>query len=160
MLVFKFSFISQHFQEQGCQVAALIIYHSQTNKKLDVVTCKLGIAVEDRSPKLEQKPLRERFVLFKRNIPDADFQYYAIRGQSVYVNGRLSFYRDNRYPDLEIVVDIICQPNPRNLFLRFKSKVKNDGRFTLAGNNVTCDQTHEPEMKQIFEQLNEEKREV
>lgn len=141
-------------------MAALIIYHSQTNKKLDVVTCKLGIAVEDRSPKLEQKPLRERFVLFKRNIPDADFQYYAIRGQSVYVNGRLSFYRDNRYPDLEIVVDIICQPNPRNLFLRFKSKVKNDGRFTLAGNNVTCDQTHEPEMKQIFEQLNEEKREV
>ncbi|CCV02461.1 hypothetical protein IIV31_089R [Armadillidium vulgare iridescent virus] len=133
---------------------------SQTNKQLNVVTEKLGIAVEDRAPRLEQKPLRERFVLFKRNIVDADFQYYAIRGQSVYVNGRLSFYKENRYPSLEIVVDIICQPNPRNLFLRFKSKVKNDPRFIFAGNNVTCNLEHENEMKHIFETLNEEKREV
>ena len=132
---------------------------SEANEKLETVTHKLGIAVEDRSPRLEQKPLRERFVLFKRNVKNAPFQYYAIRGQSVYVNGRLTFYNE-RYPNLEIIIDIFCQPNPRNLFLRFKNYVKDDERFNFAGNNVGCDITYESIMKEIFEKLNEEKRNV
>ncbi|AAK82074.1 212L [Invertebrate iridescent virus 6] len=132
---------------------------SEANEKLETVTHKLGIAVEDRSPRLEQKPLRERFVLFKRNVKNARFQYYAIRGQSIYVNGRLTLYNE-RYPNLEIIIDIFCQPNPRNLFLRFKNYVKDDERFNFAGNNVECDITYESIMKEIFEKLNEEKRNV
>jgi hypothetical protein len=132
---------------------------SETNEKLDLVTYKLGVAVIDRSPRLEQKPLRERFVLFKRNVDLAPFQYYAIRGQSIYVNGRLSSYKE-RYPNLQTIVDIICQPNPRNLFLRFKNRVKDDERFKFAGNNVNCNVEDEIIMTRLFETLNEEKRNV
>jgi hypothetical protein len=124
-----------------------------------LVTEKLCLAVVDRAPRLDQKPLRERFVLFKRNVPHAAFQYYAIRGQSVYVNGRLSFYKE-RYPSLEIKIDMICQPNPRNLFLRFKNRVKEDERFSFAGNNVHCEISDELIMTEMLEVLNEEKRNV
>ena len=72
--------------------------------------------------------------------------------QSIYVNTRLSSYRE-RYPHLDILIDIICQPNPRNLFLRFKNKVKNDNKFAFAGNNVNCDEEFESEMKQILKKL-------
>jgi hypothetical protein len=131
---------------------------SETNEKLDLVTHKLGVAVIDRSPRLEQKPLRERFVLFKRNVELAPFQYYAIRGQSIF-NGRLSSYKE-RYPNLQIMIDIICQPNPRNLFLRFKNRARDDERFKFAGNNVNCSLEDETIMTKMFETLNEEKRNV
>ncbi len=65
----------------------------ETNDKLDSVVEKLGIAVEDRAPRLKRASIRERFVLFKKNnyYKLKIYQYYyAIRGQSVYVNGRLS----------------------------------------------------------------------
>ncbi len=40
----------------------------ETNDKLDSVVEKLGIAVEDRAPRLKRASIRERFVLFKKNI--------------------------------------------------------------------------------------------
>jgi hypothetical protein len=130
----------------------------ETNEKLDVVTHKLGVAVIDRAPRLEQTPLRERFVLFKKNAVNAVYQYYAIRGQDVYVKQRILFYK-NRFENLEILVDIECQPNPRNLFLRFKSRVKNDPRFRFAGNHIQCND-EELSMMELLDILNEEKRNV
>lgn len=63
-----------------------------------------------------------------------------IRGQSVYVNGRLSKLQLEKYPNMVILIDILCQPNPRNLFLRFKERIDGqpewEDNFTYAGNNV------------------------
>ncbi|CCV02403.1 hypothetical protein IIV31_031L [Armadillidium vulgare iridescent virus] len=136
-----------------------------TNQKLDTVVERLGIAVEDRAPRLKRSAIRERFVLFKKNSSRNErYQYYAIRGQSVYVNGRLTKLQIEKYPNMIILIDILCQPNPRNLFLRFKERI--DGRpewednFTYAGNNVGCSPNLEQEMINIFTTLDEEKRDV
>ncbi len=137
----------------------------ETNDKLDSVVEKLGIAVEDRAPRLKRASIRERFVLFKKNNSTNEiYQYYAIRGQSVYVNGRLSKLQSEKYPDMIILIDIICQPNPRNLFLRFKERIDGkpewENNFIYAGNNVGCSFKLEKEMINIFKSLDEEKRDV
>jgi hypothetical protein len=65
---------------------------------------------------------------------------------------------------MTVLIDILCQPNPRNLFLRFKERI--DGKpewednFTYAGNNVGCTTALESEMVNIFMSLDEEKRDV
>jgi MSV199 domain/Protein of unknown function (DUF3627) len=115
---------------------------------------RLMEAAEDRSPKLETKPLRERFVVIKRNDPA--FPYYAIRGQDIYVKGRLTHFRNTRYPDLRIIFDTNYQPNPRNLYIRFK-ELKDD-RFVIAGNNINTN--FEREMLELFDKLNDEKHNV
>ncbi len=127
----------------------------ETNDKLDSVVEKLGIAVEDRAPRLKRASIRERFVLFKKNNSTNEiYQYYAIRGQSVYVNGRLSKLQSEKYPDMIILIDIICQPNPRNLFLRFKERIDGkpewENNFIYAGNNVGCSFKLEKEMINIL----------
>lgn len=137
----------------------------ETNDKLDSVAEKLGIAVEDRAPRLKRASIRERFVLFKKNSSKNEiYQYYAIRGQSSYVNGRLSKLQSEKYPDMITLIDIICQPNPRNLFLRFKERIDGkpewENNFIYAGNNVGCSFKLENEMINIFKSLDEEKRDV
>ncbi len=58
----------------------------ETNDKLDSVVEKLGIAVEDRAPRFKTCIYTRTFVLFKKNNSTNEiYQYYAIRGQSVYV---------------------------------------------------------------------------
>ncbi len=61
-----------------------------------------------------------------------------------------------------ILIDIICQPNPRNLFLRFKERIDGkpewENNFIYAGNNVGCSFKLEKEMINIFKSLDEEKR--
>lgn len=137
----------------------------ETNDKLDSVVEKLGIAVEDRAPRLKRASIRERFVLFKKNNSKNEiYQYYAIRGQSSYVNGRLSKLKLEKYPNMITLIDIICQPNPRNLFLRFKERIDGkpewENNFIYAGNNVGCSFKLEKEMINIFKSLDEEKRDV
>lgn len=126
---------------------------------LSDVRDRLMEAAEDRSPKLETKPLRERFVIIKRK--DSSFPYYAIRGQDVYVKGRLTHFKNTRYPELKIIFDTNYQPNPRNLYIRFKEL--KDERFIIAGNNIkTVDSSNklEKEMLELFEKLNEEKHNI
>ncbi|AAK81965.1 029R [Invertebrate iridescent virus Kaz2018] len=126
---------------------------------------RLGIAVEDRSPKLRKQAIRERFVLFKKNTERVEkYEYYAIRGQSIYINGRLSKLQSERYPKMIILLDIFCQPNPRNLFLRFKERIDGksewENNFTYAGNNIGCTKEMESDMIRIFNELDDEKRDV
>lgn len=60
-----------------------------------------------------------------------------------------------------ILIDILCQPNPRNLFLRFKEKVDGDKewcdgeneKFIYAGNNLGCPEDLEYKMITVFEDL-------
>lgn len=63
-----------------------------------------------------------------------------------------------------ILLDIICQPNPRNLFLRFKERIDGkkewENNFCYAGNNVGCTLEMEDEMVKVFKALDEEKRDV
>jgi hypothetical protein len=150
----------------------LINQNDQTNEKLDetvenleVVMDKLNIAVEDRAPRLKRHGIRERFVLLKKNDnPNQRFQYYAIRGQANYVNARLTKLQAERFPNLIILVDILCQPNPRNLFLRFKERVDGleewNNNFIYAGNDVGCPIEMEIKMINIFMTLDDEKRDV
>jgi hypothetical protein len=122
---------------------------------LNIVGEKLDVAVEDRSPKVKAELLRERFVIFNRHDLRARTQYYAMRGQDHYINGKLPSYR-NLHPNLEIIFDISCQPNPRNLFVRFKEL--KDQRFRVIGNNIQT--TDEEALLEVFNRLNDDKRNV
>jgi len=122
---------------------------------LNIVGEKLDIAVEDRSPKVKAELLRERFIIFKRNDERALSPYYVMRGQDYYINGKLPSHR-KLYPNLAIIFDISCQPNPRNLFVRFKEL--KDPRFRVIGNNIRT--TDEDALIEVFNRLNDEKRNV
>lgn len=157
--------LQEQKEEDTQKIDVLIDLNEDLKQDIEVIVDRLGIAVEDRAPRLKRAAIRERFVLFKKNTSrNEPFQYYAIRGQSVYVNGRLSKLQLQKYPNMVILIDILCQPNPRNLFLRFKERI--DGKpewednFTYAGNNVGCSPQLEQKMVQIFETLDEEKRDV
>lgn len=150
----------------------LLHMNEETNDKLDdtvenlnVVMQRLDIAVEDRAPRLKRRGIRERFVLFKKNNTTAGkFEYYAIRGQASYTTGRLIKLQTERFPALTILLDIFCQPNPRNLFLRFKERVDGldewNNKFIYAGNDIGCPVEMEQEMVNIFRTLDDEKRDV
>jgi hypothetical protein len=107
---------------------------------------------------------RNLFLRFKERIDGKPEWEEVIRGQSVYINGRLLKLKSERFPNMTVLIDILCQPNPRNLFLRFKERI--DGKpewednFTYAGNNVGCTTALESEMVNIFMSLDEEKRDV
>ncbi|AAK82248.1 388R [Invertebrate iridescent virus Kaz2018] len=122
---------------------------------LNVVGEKLDIAVEDRAPKVKAELLRERFVVLNRNDKRASCQYYVMRGQDHYINGKIFSYK-NLHPNLKIIFDISCQPNPRNLFVRFKEL--KDNRFKVVGNNIqTLD---EKALLEVFNKLNDDKRNI
>jgi hypothetical protein len=122
---------------------------------LNIVGEKLEVAVEDRSPKVKAEILRERFIIFNRHDPRSKAQYYVMRGQDHYINGKLPSYK-NIHPNLEVIFDISCQPNPRNLFVRFKEL--KDQRFRVIGNNIQT--TEEDALLEVFNMLNDDKRNV
>jgi MSV199 domain/Protein of unknown function (DUF3627) len=122
---------------------------------LNIVGEKLEVAVEDRSPKVKAELLRERFIIFNRHDPRSKAQYYVMRGQDHYINGKLPSYK-NIHPHLEVIFDISCQPNPRNLFVRFKEL--KDQRFRVIGNNIQT--TEEDALLEVFNMLNDDKRNV
>jgi hypothetical protein len=72
-----------------------------------------------------------------------------------YINGKLQSHKQ-LYPNLKIIFDISCQPNPRNLFVRFKEL--KDVRFRVIGNNIRT--TDEEGLIEVFKKLNDEKRNV
>lgn len=115
---------------------------------------RLDYAVEDRAPKVDCIPQRERFVIFKKNI-SLKSGYYVMRGQDSYINQKLVSHK-LRYPKMTISLDIECQPNPRNLFIRFREL--KDERFGIRGNNILT--LYEQEMIDLFKKLNEEKRNI
>jgi len=117
------------------------------------VHSRLDTATDDRVPKTTQNSIQERFILLKKNIPNGG--YYCIRGQNVYVNRKLKLL-STQYPRANIILDLTCQPNPRNLFLRFKEL--NDDRFTIRGNNIST--TSERVLIQILTRLNDEKKNI
>lgn len=122
---------------------------------LNIVGEKLDIATEDRAPKVYSEPMRERFIIFKRNDHRALSQYYAMRGQDHYINGKLPSHQ-RLFPNLQIIFDICCQPNPRNLFVRFKEL--KDRRFRVTGNNIQT--TDEEALLDVFNKLNNDKKTV
>lgn len=115
---------------------------------LNIVGEKLEVAVEDRSPKVKAEILRERFIIFNRHDPRSRAQYYVMRGQDHYINGKLPSYK-NTHPNLEVIFDI---PNPRNLFVRFKEL--KDQRFRVIGNNIQT--TEEEALLEVFNMLNDD----
>lgn len=120
---------------------------------LNIVGEKLDIAVEDRAPKVYSEPMRERFIIFNRNDPRALSPYYVMRGQDHYINGKLLSHQ-KLYPKLKIIFDISCQPNPRNLFVRFKEL--KDIRFKVIGNNIRTND--ENALLETFNKLNDDKK--
>lgn len=132
----------------------LMVANEDLQVGIEDIQERLEIAVEDRAPKVDSVPQRERFIIFKKNISKSS-GYYVMRGQDSYINQKLTLHKA-RYPKMTIILDIECQPNPRNLFIRFREL--QDERFNIRGNNITT--LFETEMVQMFEKLNMEKRNV
>ena len=120
---------------------------------------KLGIAVEDRAPMPEDESKHERFVLIKRNDPDY-YPYYTIRAQNDYTTRKLKTERLH-FPNLEILIDLTCNPNSKTLYNRIKEKLKEIG-VTFSGNSIDLiDATlTEEELIEEMMTINESKRNV
>ena len=113
---------------------------------LDVVQDKLDIAVEDRAPRVHTNTCREHFILFNKGS-DEPYPYYVIRGQKGYCDRTIAKHKIT-YPNLTITVDMVCQPNPRNLYIRFRErhvslKSKDKIMFKIDGNNVSLNNNSE-----------------
>ena len=117
---------------------------------------KLHIAVEDRAPKVESSPQREKFVLINKQDKTEKFSHYAVRGQSGYCDRTVSRLRHARFPRMTVRLELECQPNPRNLFIRLKES--NDPEFKICGNNIST--FNEEALIGVLNQLNDQKREV
>lgn len=135
----------------------------EVNINLNTIQDRLDVAVEDRAPKVHYNVNRERFILFHKGSNEP-YPYYVIRGQQGYCDRTIARHK-TKYPNLTIVMDIACQPNPRNLYIRFRDryvspKSQEKLKFKIDGNNIDLNNNSEDILINIFNKLNEEKYDV
>ncbi|CCV02182.1 hypothetical protein IIV25_164R [Invertebrate iridovirus 25] len=128
-------------------------------KEVKKVQHKLGIAVEDRAPLLEDESKRERFVLIKRNDPEY-YPYYTIRAQEGYTTRKLKFEKTN-FPNLEVLLDFKCHPNSKTLFNRIKENLKTKN-VVFKGNNIDLEEAKidEQELVEEMKVINDQKLDI
>ena len=116
---------------------------TESNTKLDYACKKLYIAVEDRVPKTNNQDKLEDFILLKSKNKKALYRYYAICGQSNYVD-RKSNNKINKenYKKLKFItadgheefsrIDNVA--NSKNLWHRLKEKLRK--KVEYCGNEM------------------------
>jgi len=126
--------------------------------KTDILEQKLDIATEDRVVKPMKKCKTERFVILRLgDINEEFFNYYSIRAQKYHVNSQIKKYK-KVFPNLATLVDIECQPNSRNLFIRMKEQLTKYMEFD--GNDFNIIHTNEQNFIQMVMNLNDDKKNV
>ena len=105
---------------------------NDANIKLDTTFQKLNIATDDRVVKTINADKYEDFVLLRSRNKNAIYKYYAIRGQTNYVNRRSNNKINNdRYKEL---LRINSVANSSNIWHRIKEKLKN--KIEYCGNEM------------------------
>ena len=112
--------------------------------------------VEDRAPLPEDESKRERFVLLKCNDTHY-YTYYTIRAQNTYTNSKIKTQR-LLFPNLEVLLDLNCNPNSKTLYNRIKENLKAKN-VVFKGNNIDLEESEvtEEELVEEMKVINDQK---
>ena len=103
---------------------------TDTNHKLNVTCKKLNIAVEDRVPKTDDQNKYEDFILLRSTDKDVLYKYYAVRGQTIYVNRKAKNKVDNEQYTEILRIDNVA--NSVNIWHRLKENL--NAKVEFCGN--------------------------
>jgi len=140
---------------------------TESNTKLNYACKKLDIAVEDRVPKTDNQDKLEDFILLKSKNKKALYKYYAICGQSTYVD-RKSNKKINKenYTKIKFTTSdgneeisrIDNVPNSKNLWHRLKEKLKK--KVEYCGNEMNLIDITEEELWNTIKLVYDKRKEV
>jgi len=128
----------------------------ESNTKLNHACKKLDIAVETRVPKTDNQNKLEDFILLKNKNKKSLYKYYAIRGQTAYVDrkSKKKITNDN-YLELYRINDVA---NSINLWNRLKEKLKN--KVEYCGNELNLIEINEIKLLDNIKLVYEKRKEV
>jgi hypothetical protein len=127
---------------------------SETKNELNYIGKKLNIAVEDRVPKTDNIDKLEDFILLKNRRKNPNFKYYAIRGQTGYVNRKSSIkIIEDKYKE---IIRINSIANAVNLWNRLKEKLKKSVEY--CGNEMNLISINENEFIEIIKDIYEKRK--
>ena len=88
------------------------------------------------------------------------YPYYTIRAQNAYTDRKIKTKRDH-FPNLEVLIDLDCNPNSKTLYNRIKEKLK-EKNVTFSGNSIDLEDTSITEEQLVEEMMtiNDSKRNV
>ena len=140
---------------------------TESNTKLNYACKKLDIAVEDRVPKTDNQNKIEDFILLKSKNKKALYKYYAICGQSTYVDRKSNRKIDKEHYikikfttsyGLEELSRINNVPNSKNLWHRLKEKLKK--KVEYCGNEMNLIDITEEELWNTIKLVYDKRKEV
>jgi DNA repair exonuclease SbcCD ATPase subunit len=127
---------------------------SETNYKLTHVSKKLNIAIEDRVPKTNNIEKLEDFILLKNRRKNPDFKYYAVRGQTSYVNRKANKkISEEKYKE---ILRINSVANSVNLWNRLKEQLKKSVEY--CGNEMNLISISEQQLIDIIKDIYEKRK--
>jgi len=144
--------------------------NSDIKEDLNIVKNKLEIAVEDRGiflikkipfffekwPKNKKHCKIERFVILRLGTKTSqDYNYHAIRGQTMYVDNEITAYKDSIKNTTKIID--ITGPNSVNLYNHMKEQLSYCMEYTLNDFNINIP---EQEFIQKVMTINDDKRNI
>jgi hypothetical protein len=145
----------------------IFIKLTESNTKLDYACKKLDIAVEDRVPKTIDLDKLEDFILLKSKNKKALYKYYAICGQSTYVDRKSNkkILKENYMKikfttsdGLEEISRIDNVANSKNLWHRLKEKLRK--KVEYCGNEMNLIDITEEELWNTIKLVYDKRKEV
>jgi len=125
----------------------------ETDNKVTYITKKLNVAVEDRVPKTASSSKLEDFVLLKNKKKNVDFKYYAVRGQSSYVNRKIASKKEDESNKYKEIIRINDVANSVNLWIGLKESLKK--KVEYCGNEMNLISINEDQfintIKDVYE---------
>lgn len=127
---------------------------SETNYKLSHVSKKLNIAIEDRVPKPNNTEKIEDFILLKNRKKNPDFKYYAVRGQTSYVNRKANKkINEQKYKE---ILRINSVANSVNLWNRLKEQLNKSVEY--CGNEMNLISISEQQLMDTIKNVYEKRK--
>ena len=140
---------------------------TESNTKLDYACKKLDIAVEDRVPKTDNQDKLEDFILLKSKNKKALYKYYAICGQSTYVDRKsnkkinkenyttIKFTTSDSNEEISRIDNVA---NSKNIWHRLKEKLKK--KVEYCGNEMNLIDITEEELWNTIKLVYDKRKEV
>lgn len=147
-------------QSQSDEIKKLLGESYAQTEQLNRVETILETAVEQRVPPTQCPETHENFVLFRLPLDETNpnaFHFYVVRSQRASL-GSACRRVTQRYTNATKVVEIVCQPNARNLFNRVKEKTR--GRASFIYNSVRLNTMSPEEFIEVVHQANDERADV
>jgi hypothetical protein len=148
--------MKQHIEDITINLDDIKEELTESNTKLNHACKKLDIAVEDRVPKPDNHNKLEDFILLKSKNKRALYKYYAIRGQTAYVDrkSKKKITNDN-YLELYRINNVA---NSINLWNRLKEKLKN--KVEYCGNELDLIEINKLELLDNIKLVYEKRKDV